>query len=252
MISLVRIGGCLPLVARIGLRIPAPHVVWATIHYGWRVAIGQLFRFFSGRFDILVLSLLAPLATVGYYAVAQTVAEIVLIVPQSFGWVVLPMVAAGEAYRAAPALRLVGTLGLLGVLAVAILGPALILLGFGSDFRPALTPFFILLPGIWMLGMANICGSVLSGKKRPGTGSLLAGGAAGATLVLDLALIPPFGIVGASIAASSAYALYGTCSLVLVARALGTPAYRLLFVTPGEARGYWKAAATRLAMLRQE
>ena len=101
----------MPLVARIGLRT-APHVVWATIHYGWRVAIGQLFRFFSGRFDILVLSLLAPLATVGYYAVAQTVAEIVLIVPQWFGWVVLPMVAAGEAYRAAPALRLVGTLAL--------------------------------------------------------------------------------------------------------------------------------------------
>ena len=252
MISLVRIGGCVPLVARIGLRIPAPHVVWATVHYGWRVAIGQLFRFFSGRFDILVLSLLAPLATVGYYAVAQTVAEIVLIVPQSFGWVVLPMVAAGEAYRAAPALRLVGTLGVLGVLAVAILGPALIVVGFGSDFRSALTPFFILLPGIWMLGMANICGSVLSGKKRPGTGSVLAGGAALATLVLDLALIPPFGIVGAAVAASVAYTFYGICSLVLVSRALDTPAYQLLFVTLDEARGYWKAAATRLAMLRHE
>jgi O-antigen/teichoic acid export membrane protein len=241
-----------PLVARIGLRLPRPHVAWATVHYGWRVAIGQLFRFFSGRFDILVLSFLAPLATVGYYAVAQTVAEIVLIVPQSFGWVVLPMVAAGEAYRAAPALRLVGTLGVLGVLIVAILGPALILLGFGTDFRPALTPFFILLPGIWMLGMANICGSVLSGKKRPGTGSVLAGGAALATLVLDLALIPPFGIVGAAIAASAAYTFYGAWSLVLVSRSLDTPAHALLFVTRDEARGYLKAAATRLAMLRHE
>ena len=90
-----------------------------------------------------------------------------LIVPQSFGWVVLPMVAAGEAYRAAPALRLVGTLGLLGVLAVAILGPALILLGFGSDFRPG--AHALLHPAARHLDArhpANICGSVLSGKKR--------------------------------------------------------------------------------------
>ena len=94
---------------------PAPPVAAtssrATLSYGWRVAIGQMFRFFSGRFDVLVLSWLAPLATVGNYAIAQTVAELVLIIPQSFGFVVMPMVAAGEDHRAAPALRLAGTLG---------------------------------------------------------------------------------------------------------------------------------------------
>jgi O-antigen/teichoic acid export membrane protein len=248
----VRIFGSVPLLARIGIRLPPRHVSRATLHYGWRVAIGQLFRFFSGRFDLLVLSLMAPLATVGNYAVAQTVAEIVLLVPQSFGYVVLPMVAAGAAHRAAPALRLVGTLTLLGVIAATVVGPALILVGFGAAFRPALVPFFILLPGIWMLGCANICGSVLSGKKRPGASSLLAGGAALATLVLDLILIPPFGIVGAAVASTVAYSLYGITSLALVARSLGTPALRLLFVTPGEARGYWKVAATRLAMARHE
>ena len=118
------------------------------------------------------------------------------------------------------------------MLAVAILGPALILLGFGSDFRPALTPFFILLPGIWMLGMANICGSVLSGKKRAGSGSLLAGGAALATLVLDLALIPPFGIVGRlDRGILRLRALRHLQSGALVSRALELAGLQLLFVT---------------------
>jgi O-antigen/teichoic acid export membrane protein len=252
MISVVRIAGCLPLVARLGIRMPARHVTGATINYGWRVALGQLFRFFSGRFDVLILSLMAPLAIVGYYAVAQVVAEIVLVVPQSFGYVVLPMVAAGEAHRAAPALRLVGTLSLLGVLAVSVVGPALILIGFGSAFRPALVPFFILLPGIWMLGCANICGSVLSGKKRPGSASLLAGGAALLTVILDLALIPPFGAVGAAIASTAAYSLFGLSSLVLVSRVLDTHMTHLLFVNRSEALGYWKMAAMRLASARQE
>jgi O-antigen/teichoic acid export membrane protein len=252
MISIVRIVGCVPLLARIGLRMPSRNLLGATLNYGWRVAIGQLFRYFSGRFDVLVLSLLASLATVGNYAVAQMVAELVLIIPQSFGYVIMPTVASGEDHRAPPALRLVGTLALLGVLAVAVTGPVMITIGFGSAFRSALVPFFILLPGIWMLAYGNICGSVLSGKKRPGASSVLAGAAALLTVVLDLALIPPFGAIGAAVASTAAYSLFGISSLILVGRVLGTPAPRLLFLTFGEARGYWKMAATRLAIARHE
>jgi O-antigen/teichoic acid export membrane protein len=211
-----------------------------------------MFRFFSGRFDVLVLSWLAPLATVGNYAIAQTVAELVLIIPQSFGFVVMPMVAAGEDHRAAPALRLAGTLALLGVLAVALAGPVMIVVGFGDAFRGALVPFFILLPGIWMLAYGNICSFVLAAKKRPLSSSMLAGAAAVVTVILDLALIPPFGAVGGAIASTAAYSLFGIASLVTVARAVATPVYGLLFVTPGEASGYWKMAARRLAIARQE
>jgi O-antigen/teichoic acid export membrane protein len=252
MISIVRIVGCTPLLARIGVSLPSRHLIAATLNYGWRVAIGQMFRFFSGRFDVLLLSLMAPLSVVGSYAVAQTVAELVIIIPQSFGFVLMPMVAAGEHHRAAPALRLAGTLALLGVIGVAVAGPALILIGFGAAFRPALEPFFILLPGIWMLAYGNICSFVLSGKKRPGSSSLLAGAAAALTVVLDLALIPPFGAVGGALASTAAYTLFGVTSLVLVARVLGTPLRQLLFVTRGEAGGYWKIAARRLAIARHE
>jgi O-antigen/teichoic acid export membrane protein len=252
MISFVKVAGSLPTVSRIGVRLPSRHLVGATMSYGWRVAVGQMFRFFSGRFDVLVLSWLAPLSTVGTYAIAQMVAELVIIIPQSFGFVVLPMVAAGEDHRAAPALRLVGTLAMLGVIGMAVAGPAMIVVGFGEAFRGALVPFFILLPGIWMLAYGNICAFVLGGKKRPGTSSLLAGAAAVLTVILDLALIPPYGAVGGAIASTAAYSLFGIASLVFVARILGEPIHRLLLVTFGEARGYWKMAAMRLAIARQE
>jgi O-antigen/teichoic acid export membrane protein len=252
MISAVKVAGALPTLREIGSRLPSRPLVGATLNYGWRVCVGQMFRFFSGRFDVLVLSWLAPMATVGTYAVAQMVAELVIIIPQSFGFVVLPMVAAGEDHRAAPALRLVGTLALIGVLGMAVAGPVLIVAGFGAAFSNALTPFFILLPGIWMLAFGNICAFVLSGKKRPGSSSLLAGAAALLTVILDLALIPPFGAVGGAIASTAAYALFGVASLVLVARILGSAPWRLLVVTPGEAKGYVKVAATRLAIARHE
>ena len=113
-------------------------------------------------------------------------------------------------------------------------------------------PFFLLLPGIWMLGYASICGSVLSGKKRPGSASVLAGGAALLTLVLDLILIPPFGAEGAAVASTVAYAFFGISSLILVGRVLGTSPLRLLLVAPGEARGYCKAAVARIATLHND
>jgi O-antigen/teichoic acid export membrane protein len=251
-ISAVKVIGALPTLRTIGAKLPSRHLIGATLNYGWRVCIGQMFRFFSGRFDVLVLSWLAPLATVGTYAIAQMVAELVIIIPQSFGFVVLPMVAAGEDHRAAPALRLVGTLALLGVIGMAVAGPALIVIGFGEAFRNALVPFFILLPGIWMLAFGNICSSVLGGKKRPGTSSLLAGAAALVTVVLDLVLIPPYGAIGGAIASTAAYGVFGIASLVIVARTFETPPWRLLVVTLGEAKGYWKITAMRLAIARHE
>jgi len=251
-ISGVKVAGSLPTLRAIGSKMPSRHLMGATLNYGWRVCVGQMFRFFSGRFDLLVLSWLAPLATVGTYSIAQMVAELVMIIPQSFGFVVLPMVAAGESHRATPALRLVGTLALLGVIGMAVAGPALIVIGFGEAFRNALVPFFILLPGIWMLAFGNICSFVLGGKKRPGMSSLLAGVAALVTVILDLALIPPFGAVGGAIASTAAYAVFGIASLVIVARIFDTPPWRLLVITPGEAQGYWKMAAMRLAIARHE
>jgi O-antigen/teichoic acid export membrane protein len=252
MISLAVIVGVAPTVWRIGVRLPSPHLVAATLGYGWRVAVGQMFRFFSGRFDVLVLSWLAPLSTVGTYAIAQMVAELVIVIPQSFGFVIMPMVAAGEDHRAAPALRLAGTLALLGVVGVALAGPVMIVVGFGAAFRGALVPFFILLPGIWMLAYGNIASFVLAGKKRPLASSALAGAGALLTVVLDLALIPSYGAVGGAIASTAAYSLFGISSLLLVGRTLATPTHKLLFVTRGEAAGYWKIAAMRLAIARHE
>jgi O-antigen/teichoic acid export membrane protein len=103
-----------------------------------------------------------------------------------------------------------------------------------------------------MLAYGNICSFVLAAKKRPLSSSMLAGAAAVVTVILDLALIPPFGAVGGAIASTAAYSLFGIASLVTVARAVATPVYGLLFVTPGEASGYWKMAARRLAIARQE
>jgi O-antigen/teichoic acid export membrane protein len=91
---LVPVVGGMPLLARNGIAFSRT-VHRASLRYGSRVQVGALLNFLNARFDVLVLSAFAPLATVGSYAIAQVVAELVLLFPQSLGYVLRALVASG-------------------------------------------------------------------------------------------------------------------------------------------------------------
>jgi Na+-driven multidrug efflux pump len=90
-------------------------------------------------------------------------------------------------------------------------------------------PMHILLPGILFLGVGAVVTGNLRGLGRPGVSSLLAGLTVIVTLSLDLALIPAYGVTGAAVASSVAYAVYGSASVFALSRLTGTP-IRLLSV----------------------
>jgi O-antigen/teichoic acid export membrane protein len=194
-------------------------VAAAMVKYGFRVQIGRLLQTVNARFDVLVLAALAPLHVVGSYAIAQIVAELVLLLSISLGTVLTPTVAAARGGdRTREVLRLGSLLALGGIVAVGLAGPLLILLGYGPTFRPALVPFAVLLPGMWFLSMGSLCGDGLRGRGRPGVASLIAVVEVIVTIALDLLLIPPFGAVGAAVASVCAYAVFGLAGLAVIAR----------------------------------
>ena len=211
-------------------------LVGPTLRYGARVSIGGLLNAVNGRFDLLVLAKLAPLSTVGLYAISQIVAELIMLVPRSLGKVLMPTVAAGgaEDRLSAPTIRLNGSLTLVAILGATILGPGLIHFGYGSDFNGAIVPFLLLLPGIWFLSAGGLIGDALRGRGYPGTVSALAAVEVVVTIALDLLLIPPFGAVGGAIASSFAYATFGVGSIVVLARQDGVSPLSLVVTTPAE------------------
>jgi O-antigen/teichoic acid export membrane protein len=235
--EVVQIAAYLPTAARDGIRF-SKQIAREALSYGVRVQLGSLFRIAAGRFDLMLLSLFAAHATVAYYAIAQIVSELVLLAPRAIGTVLLPVVASGPPSESLSdsSLRLNGTLSLLSVGGVAVFGPLLITFGYGSAFNPAIVPCLILLPGIWFLSAGNLVSFVLSARGRPGTGSLIAALQGILTVGLDLLLIPPFGAVGAAIASSVAYMLYGIVSLAAVARQSGTRTRALFVMSPSEVR----------------
>jgi O-antigen/teichoic acid export membrane protein len=230
-VSVVQIAGSLRPVLRDGIGF-SRRLVRASLSYGLRIQVAALFRMAAGRFDLLLLSLLVPLSTVGYYAIAQIVSELVLLMPRAFGTVLVPVLAGDsrDARLSAPAVRLSGTLSLVAVAGVAALGPLLIVFGYGPAYTAAIVPLLILLPGIWFQSAGDLSSYVLAGRGRPGASSVLAVVQGVATVALDLVLIPPFGAVGAAVASLLAYTVYGLVSLRVLGRESGEPVRSMLVV----------------------
>jgi O-antigen/teichoic acid export membrane protein len=233
--EVVQIVAYFPVAARDGLGF-SRLLSAAALKYGVRVQFGTLFRLAAGRFDLMLLSFLAPRTTVAYYAIAQIVAELVLLTPKSMATVLQPVVSAGgeTSDLSGASLRVNGTVSLVSVVGVAVFGPLLIILGYGEAFEPAIVPSLILLPGLWFQSAGNLSASVLSSLGKPGTGSAVAVFQGVLTVILDIILIPPFGAIGAAVASAIAYTAYGIAALAVLARNSRRPFTSLLLMDRNE------------------
>jgi O-antigen/teichoic acid export membrane protein len=247
----VMIIGGLTLLARGGIGF-SRSLLAASYRYGVRSEIGSLLQLVNARLDLLVLSAFASRSVVGTYAIAQIVAETVSVVPNAISTAAMPVLSAGDGdtRTSAGALRLNGTGSLLGVIGVGIGGPLLILIAYGDQYRDAVAPMLILLPGIWFLSMARVGGWLLRARGRPGLGSSITAAEIVAMVLLDLLLIPRFGAPGAAAASAIAYAFYGIAMLVAVSRIETTPLRHLLLLDRGELRALRLALTSRLRRRR--
>jgi stage V sporulation protein B len=195
--------------------------------YGSKVQLGGLFQLFNSRFDVFILQFYRPLSAVGYYVVAQTLAELVMVLARAFQSSILPLVSYDsddpdrQADSTVMSMRHHAILAGGATVVNAVFSPLLILFGYGDAFRPALLPFFIILPGVWFFGTGLVAANDLNGRGRPGLSSALSAVAVSITLGLDFLLIPPYGVTGAAIASLVAYTVLGVTSLIALGRVSG-------------------------------
>lgn len=223
--------------------------------YGAKAEVGSILQLANGRLDVLILQIYRPLSQVGYYVVAQTVAELVLLLASEVRWAGMVLVtrSAGEEQQAstsASAVRHYTILGAGAALCTAVLGSILILIGYGSQYHTAVAPMLILLPGVWMLGIGVVIQGDLSGRGRPGLASTLAGVSAFVTVALDFALIPSLGTIGAALASVCGYSTLGVISVLALHRVSGISVRTLVVPTRSDLRGYWSAISARLRRMR--
>jgi O-antigen/teichoic acid export membrane protein len=227
------------------------------LRYGGKAQIGQIFHFMNFQFDLLVVGIFASLASVGYYAVAQTLAQLAIYLGVAFQISILPLVSRleGDARQTETTQRAVRHHGILALVVIAmnaVFAPFVLVLGYGAGFRPALVPLLILLPSMWFLGTGNLISGDLRGRGRPGLASLLKGVTAALTVALDFALIPSFGVVGAAVASCITYTFFGVLSIVVLARVAGIPVRQLAVPTRDDLAAYPAGARALARRLRRK
>lgn len=254
--SLLMVSCSMPTVLRFGRPRLDRALMRAMVRYGARVQIGSFLQQANARLDVLILQGFRPLSDVGYYVVAQTIAELVMTIALAFQTSVLPLVAHdhGDSERqratSTDSIRHYGILAAAATVFNAGFGALVILFAYGPEFHPAVAPFFILLPSIWFLGMGMVIQADLGGRGRPGLSSALAALAAVATVVFDLLLIPPFGVIGAACASVIAYTTFGVGSLIALGRVADLPLRTLVLPRRTDFADYLRAIRSVPGRLR--
>jgi len=113
---------------------------------------------------------------------------------------------------------------------------------FGESFRPSVTPFLWLLPGVLGYTALSVPSSALLAAGSPGRSSVGPLVCMFIGVVLDVALIPPFGASGAAAAATAAFTA-GGITAVLLYRQRVRFGWGELVPGPADARVVWSFVA---------
>lgn len=191
------------------------------------------------RSDYLFVGALLEPAALGFYAMASSAAELLLIVPEAITTPLMKrLLQQGDDIKELTplALRVTASVMFCACLCMALIGHWLIVTLFGSAFGPAYPALLALLPGLFCLCHASILRLDLLGKERPGTLSMIMVAGAVLNLLLNAVLIPYLGIVGAGVASSASYFAVSVMMLVVYCRLSGVAWYRTVWLLPGDVR----------------
>jgi len=195
------------------------------VSFGLLGQVGGLVNLLNLRLDFLVLGALAGPAPLGVYAVASKFAELARLPALAVTWVSYPRMARlGPAVSGRVARRqlpwLAG-LGIVSALALAVLARPLLPAFYGPEFLASVPPAVIIAVGLVASPAGGLASGYLLGTRRPGTNSVLQIAGLLTTLVLDVLLIPPFGLLGAAVASALAYLVTDLTTLFVVHRLTG-------------------------------
>lgn len=195
--------------------IPRPVLAWAVLRpiIGFSLVghVSNLINLINYRFDVWVVDQYQGTAELGLYAVAVGLAQLLFNIPEPFSRVVQPYLFGQVKDEMLARFKAVARINFSVLLTLAIglgvIAPWVVPLLFGQAFAPSVPPLLLLLPGIVLSGSAKLLAQLVvqGGFQRFNLIGTIC--AAVITIALDLLLIPTWGIEGAAVATTVAYAV---------------------------------------------
>ena len=195
------------------------------------------------RADVYIVAILLPPRELGLYSVATSAPQALLFPAQVAATVASPHIGGldrqSAARLAARCARHSMLISLVICVAVWILAPFLIGTFYGDAFLPLVPSLRILLFGVVVMALAGPISSYYTLKlAKPEVPLALAGLSAAICISLTFVLIPQFGIAGAAVASTVAYAVGQGAALLFFRKGTGVGLRTMLLPTALDLRLY--------------
>ncbi|MBA7659548.1 lipid II flippase MurJ [subsurface metagenome] len=197
------------------IKIRASAVDWGflkkSLAFGFKGYVGNLMSFLIYRLDMFLITFFLGTTQLGYYSLAVGLVEKIWLIPGSIAAVLLPRLTSTTKTEARKITPVVCRHTLLWVILAGLFmyfaAKPLINLLYGVAFAPSVLPLLILIPGILTVSMGKVLASDILSKGKPHYAMMLAFVAFIVNVVLNIILIPRWGIAGAAFASTVSYSL---------------------------------------------
>ena len=186
------------------------NILCSLFGFGYKVYLGTTLAFFHLRIDQFMLnSFLNPVA-VGFYVISVGIVERLWMLSQAVSTVLYPKVVSmkteEQRNRFSPVVaRNTLFITLIGAFIIFLLSKWLILLLYSERFLPSVVPLQILLIGIVAISVERILANDILARGKPMINTCITFIALIANIILNIILIPRFGVGGAAWATSISY-----------------------------------------------
>ncbi len=191
------------------------------VHFGLRIYVTAMFSFLVIRADLFLIQFLLGAEETGYYSIATSLADLIYLLPVITGSLLFPRLSAlttsGERMILVKKVTTVLGLAMLAI-ATAIIACARPLVSaiFGEPYLPAVPAIAWLMPGIVALSLNTLYMNYFASVGMPRFAIYSTGLALALNIMLNLKLIPHYGIVGAAVASTVTYVLMLSSSIAFV------------------------------------
>lgn len=208
------------------------------LRFGSRVNVATLATVITWRLDVFLVQWLRGSEELGFYAVAVSVAEALLILGTAARVSLVPSQSRPEREGLQMLLARVSRLMAFGSLLIAcsavLLAKPLVLGLYGEEFRPAVAAVVWLVPGIGALVVQGPLADFLLTEGRIAGVTVAALTALVLNVALDVLFLPRFGFVVASMASTAAYLTSAVLLIAIFSRETGLTVREVLIPRRGD------------------
>ena len=218
-----------------------PVFIRKSLLYGVKVHFSNIISYFHYRVDLIIINMLMTPLFVGYYSLAVNIAEKAWMLSQSISSVLFSRITKegngddqNSIVRISLFITFWGTISLLFVLT--FWGGFLIPMIYGNDYFPSFPLIKLLAPGIIMLSISRILSADLAARGYPQKTIMPKLTMLLLNIVLNIVLIPKYGVGGAAMATSITYTISSLIIIFIHKKISSSKFLRFLYLSGDDMR----------------